>query len=244
VKPLSGAPGPPSFDGRAGALLLDFGGTLDADGVHWCPRLHAAYRAAGGTLAAEPFDAVFREAHRAVGAEPDVRSLGFRATTRRLTRAIRSRVPAGDGLDEEAMEARFHADTCTVVARNRPVLERLARRHRIAAVSNFTGNLEPCMEELGIRPYFDAIVDSGCFGVAKPDARIFVEALRRLDAVPESSWMVGDNPSADILPALSMGMRTCWVAPADRPFPGDRGPTARIARFPDLTRVLEGAFTD
>jgi HAD superfamily hydrolase (TIGR01509 family) len=244
VDSAKGAEGPYSPDGREDALLLDFGGTLDADGIHWSPRLHAAYAAAGGSLPPDAFHAVFLEAQRVMASEPDVRALGFRDTTRRLTLRILSRLPEAGSLDAHAMEHRFHADARAVVTRNRPVLERLARTHRIGAVSNFTGNLEPCMEELGIRQYFDAVVDSGCFGVSKPDARIFEEALRRLDAPASSTWMVGDNPGADILPALNLGMNACWVAPPERPFPGARAPTARIARFPEIERVLEGASTD
>jgi len=239
-----GAPGLSGGERRIGALLLDFGGTLDSDGVHWGPRLHAAYTDAGGTLPLDSFEAIFREALRGATDGGHFRRAGFRETVERLSQRIHSLIPDRDRVDAQAMESRFYADASATVSRNRPVLERLARTNRIVAISNFTGNLEPCMEELGIRTYFDAVVDSGCFGVSKPDARIFEEGLRRLGAAASATWMVGDNPGADILPALALGMKTCWVAPPDRSFPGENGPTARIARFPDLVQVLEGVFRD
>lgn len=239
-----GLPDPSGCDGRGGALLLDFGGTLDSDGVHWGPRLHAAYAGSGGTLPLDSFEPVFRDALRELTERGVFLGAGFRETTQRLTERIHTLLPDRDQVDAQAMQFRFHADAHATVSRNRPVLERLARTNRIVAISNFTGNLEPCMEELGIRPYFDAVVDSGCFGVPKPDARIFEEGLRRLGAPASVTWMVGDNPGADILPALALGMKACWVAPPERTFPGEEGPTARIARFPDLVQVLEGAFRD
>src|SRR2546422_3239999 len=48
--------------------------------------------------------------------------------------------------DARRVAARFHADAVAVVNRNRPMLQRLARRYRLGVVSNFTGNLRPCLE--------------------------------------------------------------------------------------------------
>ena len=30
------------------------------------------------------------------------------------------------------------------------------------------------------------------------------------------TWMIGDNPDADIGGAARLGLKTCWVAPAER----------------------------
>jgi hypothetical protein len=62
------------------AVLFDFGGTLDADGVPWSARFFGAYRERGGTLAAAAFDEVFRESDRRLAELPHVGRLGFRAT--------------------------------------------------------------------------------------------------------------------------------------------------------------------
>ena len=37
-------------------VLFDFGGTLDADGVHWAPRFYAAYQAGGGAVEYPAFE--------------------------------------------------------------------------------------------------------------------------------------------------------------------------------------------
>lgn len=230
----------PSPTGAQGvALLLDFGGTIDGDGIHWSPRFHQAYAAMGGSAPFDAFDRVFRQALRSLGDQGDMVGLGFRDTVRRLSAELAARLPDGNGVDLEGPAACFHADARAAVARNRPILERLRSRHRIALVSNFTGNLEACVRELAVGHCFEAIVDSGRFGVSKPDERIFKEALRQLGAQAESTWMVGDNPGADILPALALGMRTCWISPREREFPAGPSPTARIAHFPELMDVLE-----
>ena len=49
---------------------------------------------------------------------------------------------------------------------------------------------------------------------------------------------VRDNFEADIGGAAGLGIRTCWLAPPDREQPPGPDPTARIARLPDIERIL------
>jgi FMN hydrolase / 5-amino-6-(5-phospho-D-ribitylamino)uracil phosphatase len=217
-------------------VLFDFGGTLDADGVHWSPRFHTAYRAAGGVLDFATFDPIFRASDEAVATLPDIRRLGFRDAIVALARLLVGRLP--DRVDPAAIAERVHGEAVSVVSRNRPVLERLGRRFRLGVVSNFTGNLQPCLEELGLAKFFLAASDSTLVGWNKPDARIFAHTLAILGVPAETAWMVGDNFDADIRGAASVGLRTCWIAPADRPVPAGLVPSARIQRLPDIEGVL------
>ena len=224
----------------ARAILLDFGGTLDADGVHWCPRFHEAYRRLGGTLAYPEFEASFKASEARLAALPDIRTLGFRATISTQARLLVDLLPPAAAVDPVPLARLLHADAVAMVQRNRPVLERLGVRFRLGLVSNFTGNLEPCLVELGIRPLFKAVFDSGVVGVAKPDERIFAQALAAVGGGTRAgdTWMVGDNLEADIRPAHTLGLQTCWLAPPDRVGPKDFAPTRRIARLPDLERAV------
>jgi len=221
-------------------VLLDFGGTLDADGVHWSPRFHAAYRAEGGTLDFAAFEPLFRESDQALARLPGVAALGFRAAIETQARLLGEVLPDRERVNPAAIAGRLHADALAAVRRNRPVLERLAGRYRLGIVSNFTGNLQPCLEELGLARLFAAVSDSAVVGWSKPDPRIFRGALAALGALPERAWMVGDNFEADIRGAAALGMRTCWLAPPERPSPPGAGevPTARIPRFVDIEAVL------
>jgi putative hydrolase of the HAD superfamily len=219
-------------------VLLDFGGTLDADGVHWSPRFHAAYRAAGGALEFAAFEPIFKSSDQALARLPGIAGLGFRAAIEAQAGLLLALLPDGGRLDPAAVAQRLHADALAVVQRNKPVLERLARRYCLGIVSNFTGNLEPCLDELGLAKLFAVISDSTVVGWSKPDPRIFRRTLAALRAPAERAWMVGDNFEADIRGAAALGMRTCWLAPPERAAPAGLAPTARIGRFVELEQVL------
>jgi FMN phosphatase YigB (HAD superfamily) len=217
---------------------VDFGGTLDADGVPWSPRFHAAYCRAGGTLSFPAFDPLFKRSDAELGRLPGIQTLGFRATIDAQVRLLLALLPDRDRVDAQAIADRFHTDAVEAVRRNQPVLGRLARRYRLGMVSNFTGNLAPCLEELGLAKLFVAATDSTLVGWSKPDRRIFEQTLAALETAADSAWMVGDNFEADIRGAAGLGMRTCWLAPPDRSAPAELVPTARIHRFIDVERVL------
>ena len=225
-------------NGGARAILLDFGGTLDADGVHWCPRFHDAYRRLGGVLDYGAFEAHFKTSETMLAELPAIRTLGFRAAIDAQVRLLVGLLPRAASVRGEQLALRLHGDALAMVRRNRPILERLAGRFRLGVVSNFTGNLEPCLAELGLLGLFAAVLDSGVLGIAKPDQRIFAQALAGVGARAEEAWMVGDNLEADIRPAQRMGLRTCWLAPPDRAGPVDFAPTARIARLTELERAI------
>ncbi len=67
------------------------------------------------------------------------------------------------------------------------------------------------IEASGLRGLVDAVVISEELGVAKPDPRIFEHAMAGIDAVAADSLFVGDNPEADILGAMGVGMRSAWL---------------------------------
>ncbi|HXQ29942.1 MAG TPA: HAD family hydrolase [Gemmatimonadales bacterium] len=224
------------------ALLFDFGGTLDADGVHWAPRFHAAYRAAGGTADFASFEPAFRASDRALADWPGIGSLGFRATLDLQARLVCERLPDRGQVEPARIAAAFHSDAVRTVTRNRPVLERLGRAYRLGVVSNFTGNLEPCLAELDLRRLFGVATDSTVVGARKPERAIFDRTLAALETPAGSAWMVGDNVEADLRPAVALGMGACWLAPADRAAPAGLS-VIRIARLPDLEQVLS-ACTD
>ena len=193
----------------------------------------------GGALDFAAFDSFFQASGDALAGLPGIRALGFRAAIEAQARLLVELVP--DVVDAGALARRLHAEALEVVARNRPVLERLAGRYRLGVVSNFTGNLRPCLEELGLARFFAVLSDSALIGWSKPDPRIFAHALAALQVAPQRAWMVGDNFEADIRGAAGVGLRTCWLAPSERTAPpgGELVVTARIGRLPEVERVLE-----
>src|SRR5256712_11573812 len=109
----------------ADGVLFDFGGTLDADGVHWSPRYYAAYRDAGGALEFAAFDPLFRASDEAVGRLPGVTALGFRATVDAQARLLLALLPGGDGVDPPAGAGRVYGGAVATGGRHPPVLRRL-----------------------------------------------------------------------------------------------------------------------
>jgi len=208
--------------------------------VHWSPRFHAAYRAAGGTLQYAAFEPLYQRADETLARTAGIRRFGFREMIETQTQLLLQLVPDRPKVDAGRMAEQFHAPARAIVTRNQGVLERLARRYRLGVVSNFTGNLTHCLDELGLARLFTAVSDSAVVGAAKPDPRIFRETLGALGgAPPERAWMVGDNFEADIGGAAGLGLRTCWLAPPDREQPPGPDPTARIARLPDIERIVD-----
>lgn len=223
------------------AVLFDFGGTLDADGVPSVEQFLRAYRDVGGCTSRENFELLFRESDQALAADPATRTRGFRATVHEQSRLLITL--AGDAhLDAAAIAASVHRAARDAAERNAPTLRALRDRGlRLGVISNFTGNLDRCLTELGLASFFDVMIDSAIAGVRKPDAAIFRLALEQLGAEARRALMVGDNPFADIRAAALLGMSTCWLAPPGRSVPDGCLPTYRIERLTDLVHLIDAS---
>ena len=218
-----------SRDGAAGrplAVLFDFGGTLDADGVPWKERAFRLVREEGLVSASHEFDRIFYAADDAlVGTVPP--TLSLRDTVARLFAGLASGLglPGADGVAQLA--ARFLDESLARLRDNAPLLRRLAGRYRLGVVSNFYGNLAAACADAGVASYFATLVDSARVGCRKPDPAIFRHALAALDVAPEAALFVGDSLRRDMLGARGIGMPHVWVTPAasgpEAPCcPGDR----------------------
>lgn len=220
-----------------GAVLFDFGGTLDSDGLRWSVRFHTAYAARGGRLDQHAFEPLFRASDRQLEALPGIGRFGFRAMIQAQADLLRGLLPDGGAVSADAVATQVHDDAVRMVRRNRPVLETLRTNYRLAIVSNFAGNLNVCLTELGVSDLFEVVTDSAILGASKPDPYPFTHTLALLDVPAPQAWIVGDNFNADIVPAHRLGLRTVWLAPADRPLPPGCVPTARIASLEELTTL-------
>ncbi|XP_033850734.3 haloacid dehalogenase-like hydrolase domain-containing protein 3 isoform X2 [Acipenser ruthenus] len=80
---------------------------------------------------------------------------------------------------------------------------------RMGVVSNFDQRLEQVLESCGLRRHFDFVVTSESAGAAKPDGRIFREALRLSGlAEPGLAAHVGDDYWNDYRAARQQGMQS------------------------------------
>jgi HAD superfamily hydrolase (TIGR01549 family) len=93
------------------------------------------------------------------------------------------------------------------------VLEALRERgYRLAVVSNWDATLSAILEVVGLRHYFDHLSVSALSGYAKPDPRLFREALEALGVASEEAVHVGDS-EADLLGAEAAGVKALLFDP-------------------------------
>ena len=69
------------------------------------------------------------------------------------------------------------------------------------------------LETLGLRNKFSHIFLSEDLAVRKPDPKIFLEAAKRTDKLPQQCMYVGNDYEEDILGAFEAGFQTCWFNP-------------------------------
>jgi FMN phosphatase YigB (HAD superfamily) len=205
---------PPGTTARHAAVLFDFGGTLDADGLTWSERVFQLFHQDGAVTTREEFAPIFYAADDAlVGAIP--RTLSFGDTVLRLFRTVAKglalRAPAHD---VDGLAARFVEQSRARLVANASIVRRLAARYRLGLVSNFYGNLATVAEEAGLRAPFTTVVDSAVVGCRKPDPAIFHLALSDLGIAPEAALFVGDSLSRDMMGARGVGMPHVWLTPA------------------------------
>lgn len=123
----------------------------------------------------------------------------------------------------------------------RPLLERLARSHRLAVVSNFdyTPTALGILETAGLRDLFATIVVSDEIGWRKPRSDIFQAALQRTGADPTRTLFVGDRADIDVLGARRAGLDAAWINPSRDPLPADIEPPAyEIRDLAELEDIL------
>ncbi|MGC8903599.1 HAD family hydrolase [Thermus sp.] len=87
-----------------------------------------------------------------------------------------------------------------------------AEGYPLAVVSNWDATLPEILEVVGLKRYFDHLAVSAFSGYAKPDPRLFQEALQALGVAPEEAVHVGDS-EADLLGAEAVGMRALLFDP-------------------------------
>jgi putative hydrolase of the HAD superfamily len=201
---------------RVDTVFLDAGGVL----------VHPNWERVAETLARH---GVAADATRLAAVEPAVRREldtdgGVQATTDRSRgEAYFNRVfalagvPLGPALELARAElSAYHAKhnlwEC-VPEGTVGALERLAAGRRLAVVSNSNGTVRAKLQRLGLARFFDTIVDSLEEGAEKPDPRIFVLALERMGARPDTTLHFGDLYHVDVVGARAAGLRAVLLDP-------------------------------
>jgi FMN phosphatase YigB (HAD superfamily) len=193
-------------------ILLDFGGCIDAPGIHTRALFWRAFSGRGTWP--ESGRAVFQEAYtladRRMMESGEAKALGLGDFNRLNAELIASALGLAPGAGHDP------ADLVTNQMRayledSRLALAPLAKRFPLGVISNFTGNLKVILEEFSLLPLFSSVTESFYEGCSKPDRKLFERALGRQAFPPAEILYVGDNPVNDIEPAKALGLKTALI---------------------------------
>lgn len=199
------------------AVLFDAGNTLIYADPH---RLADILRSIGVDVDAAVVAAAELEARRRLheaigqgftGTEPEVWRDYFAAIFRGAGVAPEAMPEAGRVLRE--VHAMDHLWT-SVVPGTEEVLGELARAgYRLGVISNADGRVEAVLEQVGLRPHFEFVMDSELVGMEKPDPAIFLEGCRRFGLEPAECLYVGDLYPVDYVGAIRAGLQAVLLDP-------------------------------
>ena len=213
------------------ALVFDFGGTLDGNGIHWLERTYQFIHERCPEVTREAFDVADRatvtefalgdSSHNWSYQDGSMLPVGAiasehaaRCSLRETADAIAVGIYKRLGLSEKMKDAYvewFCQGVTESLAENRRWLETLHDTYQLAVISNNFGNTRGWCDEYKLSPLLGAIIDSTVLGIAKPDVRIFEAVLSELNVAPNQAIYVGDSYAADMVGGKNAGMWTAWL---------------------------------
>ena len=221
--------------------------TFDLDDTLWdtAPVIVRAETVVGEWLAANaPKLGVIEAVHfqalreRILGAQPQLKHRISALRRRVLFHALHDAgYPQADAhtLADHAFEVFLEArHALEVFAQVEPTLSALARDYALGVVTN--GNAD--VRRIGLGHHFKFVLCAEDIGIAKPDARLFHEALSRGGVAAHAAVHVGDHPGDDIAGAQQAGLRAVWFNPGGKSWDGDKRPDAEIGCLSELAQVL------
>ncbi len=199
------------------AILFDFGGTLDTDGIHWSEKFWDKYKLLNIPIQKKKYEEAY------VYSENNVSSLIFQtdnlqATLKKqvdlqLEYLVNNNEMPIDEKEYFSKKISFlcYEDVLSNIEAVKNILKYLYELCKLGVVSNYYGNLTSVLYGLKILKYFDVIIDSRDVGIKKPNPQIFQEAISSLKINPTDVFVVGDSYDRDIRPAKSLNCTTIWL---------------------------------
>ena len=221
------------------ALLFDFGGTLDGNGIHWRDRTYRFLQEAYPEIDRETFDRVDRASvDRLIDS-----GNGPRLSLCETMDVIATGIYEGLGLDLEGKDRYvdfFCEGAKESLDRNRCWLATLRDQYRLGVISNNFGNTQGWCDDYNLSPLLDIVVDSTVVGVSKPEAGIFHTALTGLGVSSEEAIYTGDTYLDDVVGAKRAGMWAAWlVGEEDKECLDASLVDVQLTTLPELKRFLE-----
>ncbi len=204
------------MNGKIEAIVFDYGGTLDTDGIHWAEKFWEAYSHFQIPVSKEEFRNAFVYSERKIPGiiKPNFSLINTYQTqiTYQLEYLVDNKILGNiEGNLGEKLTELCYQSTKNKLPNTIEVLEKLKENFVLGLVSNYYGNVKTILTELGLDTYFDNITDSTIVGIRKPDSRIFEHIISEMNVHPNQVIVVGDSYKNDITPAKSIGCGTIWI---------------------------------
>lgn len=215
----------------ARALFFDVGGTL----LRPYPSVGSVYASIAGrygiTTSADELEQAFRQSWQAR------KHPGLTVSSKDWWRKLVFRMLGQE--NDACFEELFQTFASPDVWRVFPDVEDTLREARtrglhVGVISNWDERLRPLLDKIGLAQYFDSITISCDIGAEKPQAEIFLAALRTAGVAAAEAVHIGDSYDEDVRGAEAVGMRAVYL---DR-----RGSTANgIRSLKDIWSRLDMA---
>ncbi len=217
------------------AVLFDFGGTLDSDGLTWPARFFPLYRESGLDVPQDVFLKAFYRCDDHLAERFSLAGTGLERTLELQVGCVLEELPGRRVELTKTISRRFLEDCRRFFTRNKPVLERLRKRYKLGIVSNFYGNLPDILASEGMDGFFDVVAESARLGHTKPAKEIFLHATGALGVEPADCLMVGDSVPRDMKGAEGLAMPHALLNPSADACCAS---ASRLATLPDVERLL------
>jgi len=197
-------------------VLIDYGGTIDTNGLHWGSVLWESYQKFNVGVNKDAFSKAYSFGERSLAINPIIKPEHSFYDTLILKVEQQFKNLNENGFDTDESLIQSIAADCNQFAQEtinnaKPVLATLAEKYPLILVSNFYGNIQTVLEVFGISQYFPKIVESAVVGVRKPDPRIYKIGADILNLPPEACVVIGDSFVKDIVPAKQLGSKAIWL---------------------------------
>ncbi len=203
------------------AVFFDFGDTLASTNPPFLQRIAMALREAGMNITDSEFEHAYHRADYELykkhinkgGITPDEHRKWFFPLLYEHLEEFRDKsVDVAELRSRVRVEMSKISFTREVLPGAKGLLSFLKQEGFVVAIiSNNDGRTAQKCDEVGIRDFFDLILDSTELGLIKPDERIFRFALERLDIAAGDAVHIGDLYGADILGGLNAGLDVVWM---------------------------------
>ena len=196
-------------------ILIDFGGTIDSDGIHWFDAFKEAYDMVADIPRDLLWDA-YVHTERTLGRNPIIAPTDTFCKTLQVKLELQAQYLNTKGVSfskqDTVLEYCYNKVVKHISTVSKPALERI--KLPMVLVTNFYGNMHTVLSEFGIDHLFKDVVESAVVGVRKPDPEIFRLGVQSLGLEPYDTVMIGDSLDKDIVPAQSIGCNTIQITPS------------------------------